>query len=90
MRKKGRTFAACILATVWWGVFYPELCFTQETCEIVSDGETQAKQEIDVAEIWRSSGEELVISSRLWKWCDKNLFAPDDWEADAARPDSEE
>ncbi|MDE7232460.1 MAG: hypothetical protein K2N37_05245 [Lachnospiraceae bacterium] len=89
MWKKGRTFAACILATAWWSVFYPELCFTQETCEVISDDRTQT-EEIDVSEIWRSSGEELVISSRLLEWCDKKLFAAKDREADAARLSSKE
>ena len=72
MWKKGRAFAACILAAAWWSVFYPELCFTQETCGVISDGGMQT-EEIDAAEIWRSSGEELVISSRLLEWCEKNL-----------------
>ena len=72
MWKKGKAFAACILATAWWSVFYPELCFTQETCEVISDSKVQT-EEIDAAEIWRSSGEELVISSRLLEWCEKNL-----------------
>ena len=72
MWKKGRAFAACVLAIAWWSVFYPELCFTQETCEVISDGGMQT-EEIDAAEIWRSSGEELVISSRLLEWCEKNL-----------------
>ena len=81
MWKKGRAFAACVLATAWWSVFYPELCFTQETCEVISDadGRTQT-EEIDVAEIWRSSGEELVISSRFLEWCEKNLGAEKEYE----------
>lgn len=89
MRKKGRAFAACILATVWWSVFYPELCFTQETCELISDSGMRT-EEIDAAEIWRSSGEELVISSRLLEWCDKKLFAAKEREADAARLSNKE
>ena len=89
MRKKIRAFAACILATAWWSVFYPELCFTQETCEVISDSGMQS-EEIDAAEIWRSSGEELVISSRFLEWCDKKLFAAKDREADAAHLGSKE
>ena len=80
--KKGRAFAACVLATAWWSVFYPELCFTQETCEVISDGRMQT-EEIDAAEILHSSGEELVISSRFLEWCDKKLFAAEDRETDA-------
>ena len=89
MWKKVRTFAACILATAWWSVFYPELCFTQETCEVISDSRMQT-EEIDAAEIWRSSGEELVISSRLLEWCDEKLFAGEEREADTARHSSKE
>ena len=89
MWKKGRAFAACILAAAWWSVFYPELCFTQETCEVISDGRMQT-EEIDAAEIWRSSGEELVISSRFLEWCDKKLFAAKDRETNAAHLGSKE
>lgn len=56
---------------------------------MISDDRTQT-EEIDVSEIWRSSGEELVISSRLLEWCDKKLFAAKDREADAARLSSKE
>lgn len=81
MWKKGRAFAACVLATAWWSVFYPELCFTQETCEVISDADGRMQtEEIDAAEIWCSSGEELVISSRLLEWCEKNLGAEKEYE----------
>ncbi len=89
MWEKGRAFAACVLATAWWSVFYPELCFTQETCEVISDSRMQM-EEIDAAKIWRSSGEELVISSRFLEWCDKKLFASEDRETDAAHLGSKE
>lgn len=42
MKKKGRTLAACLFAAVWWGIFYPELCFSEETCEAVTVDETRA------------------------------------------------
>lgn len=42
MKKKGRTLAACLFAAVWWGIFYPELCFSEETCEVVTPEETRA------------------------------------------------
>ncbi len=42
MKKKGRTLAACLFAAVWWGIFYPELCFTEETCKAVTSEEARA------------------------------------------------
>ena len=71
MRKKIKILAALVLAASWWGVFYPELCFTEATCEAVTeDGpqKTEAENEINAGEIWRCSGEELVISSRFLEW----------------------
>lgn len=31
--KAGMTF---MFAAAWWGILYPELCFTQETCQVVA------------------------------------------------------
>lgn len=39
MKKKGRTLAVSLFAAVWWGIFYPELCFSEETCEVVTSEE---------------------------------------------------
>lgn len=76
MRKKGRTLAACLFAAVWWGIFYPELCFTEETCEAIIADETQTDslpREITAAEVWDASGDEIVISSRFLEWCEEKL-----------------
>ena len=76
MRKKGRTLAACLLAAVWWGILYPELCFTEETCEAVILDETRTDGltgEITAAKVWGASGDEIVISSRLLEWCEEKL-----------------
>jgi len=81
MRKKGKTLAACLFAAVWWGIFYPELCFTEETCEAVRTDETQADgmpEEIGALEIWCASGDEIVISSRFLEWLEENLSANKD------------
>lgn len=56
---------------------------------MVSGSENQT-EEIDAAEIWRSSGEELVISSRLLEWFDKKLLASKEREEDAARLSNKE
>ena len=76
MKKKGKTMAACLFAAVWWGIFYPELCFTEETCEAVVTAETQKEDmsvQIGAAEIWDASGDEIVISSRFLEWCEEKL-----------------
>ena len=68
--------AACLFAAVWWGIFYPELCFTEETCEAVVTAETQTEDmsgQIGAAEIWDASGDEIVISSRFLEWCEEKL-----------------
>lgn len=76
MKKKGKTMAAFLFAAVWWGIFYPELCFTEETCEAVVTAETQTEDmsgQIGAAEIWDASGDEIVISSRFLEWCEEKL-----------------
>lgn len=81
MKKKGKTLAACLFAAVWWGIFYPELCFTEETCEAVVTAETQTEDmsgQIGAAEIWDASGDEIVISSRFLEWLEESLSASKD------------
>ncbi len=76
MKKTGKTLAAFLFASVWLGIFYPEICFTQETCEVETlDGMRPdgVPGEIEAAEIWHASGDEIVISSRFWEWCKENL-----------------
>lgn len=96
MWKMSKSLAACVFAAVWWGIFYPELCFSEETCALVQtenaqdeSTETQSQTEsgrnrsegcwsgfekIDAADVWRASGDEIKIRSRLWEWCEENLF----------------
>lgn len=76
MKKKGKTLAACLFAVVWWGIFYPELCFTEETCEAVMSDERLTDGipgQIGAAEVWRASEDEIVISSRFLEWFEENL-----------------
>lgn len=78
MKRIGKTLAAFLFAAVWLGIFYPELCFTEETCEAeMPDGMRQDGEpgKIEAAEIWHASGDEIVISSRFWEWCEENLSA---------------
>ena len=68
--------AQALLFLALWGIFYPELCFTEETCEAVVTAETQTEDmsgQIGAAEIWDASGDEIVISSRFLEWCEEKL-----------------
>lgn len=81
MKKNGKKLAACLLAAVWWGIFYPELCFTEETCEVVAPAETQMDgmtEQAGAADVWYASGDEIVISSRFLEWLEENLSASKD------------
>lgn len=45
MWKTSKRLAACMLAAVWWSVFYPELCFSEETCAVVQTDSAQDEGE---------------------------------------------
>lgn len=93
MWKMSKRLAVCIFAAAWWGIFYPELCFSEDTCAAVrtetvreENGATQSAQDygqkqlsggsqkIDAADVWRASGDEIVIRSRFWEWCEEHLI----------------
>ena len=61
--------AAGAVACVWWGILYPELCFTDSTYEqvIVDDEEVDAEPE-NFRNILDASGDDIVIKSRLLEW----------------------
>lgn len=96
MWKMSKRLAVCVFAAAWWGIFYPELCFSEETCVKVQTESAQEEmqetqslaegikkrwkergsdvEEIDKTAAWWASGDEIVIRSRLWEWCEENLF----------------
>lgn len=100
MWKMSKRLAACMFAAAWWGIFYPELCFSEDTCAVVcieneeeaaiqsvheKEAGTQSVQErgekqlngsreIDATAVWRASGDRIIMRSRLWEWCEENLF----------------
>lgn len=41
MQKKVKMLAAVVCAAAWWSVFYPELCFTEETCQLIQTAEAE-------------------------------------------------
>lgn len=41
MWEKVKMLTACVCAAAWWSVFYPELCFTEETCQVIRNAGTE-------------------------------------------------
>lgn len=71
-----RALAAGIVTLIWWGVLYPELCFTEGTFQqvIVTDGEERAVEEACYRDIMDASGDEIVIKSRLLEWLEEQRW----------------
>ena len=68
--EKGQRFKGILLvffAFAWWGLLYPELCFTEDTFRqvIVEDGEVITVKEACYREILDAEGDDIVIESRL-------------------------
>lgn len=75
MWNRVRTLAVSIFALAWWGILYPELCFTEETFEqvVVSEEfQEMTKQEI-YDSLLKASGDEIVIRSRFLEWYEENV-----------------
>ena len=68
-----RTVALSIMAFAWWGLLYPELCFTENTCVqvIVSQGQEIVSEQIDYREILGASDDEIVVRSRFMEWLEE-------------------
>ncbi len=120
MWKISKSLAVCIFAAAWWGIFYPELCFSEDTCAVVRTenaqeecgetlrqekgaqneekgtlrqngnerngeaGQQEMPAEIDAADVWHALGDEIVIRSRLWEWCEEKLPDWSDGRAESA------
>lgn len=70
-----RTAAAVMFALTWWGVLYPELCFTEGTYEqiIVVDGQEIVSEQTDYRDILSATGDEVVVRSRFLEWLEEKL-----------------
>lgn len=68
-----RALVTGIFALIWWGVLYPELCFTEDTFRqvIVEDGEVITVKEACYREILDAEGDDIVIESRLLEWLEE-------------------
>lgn len=75
MWNKLRTLAVSIFAMAWWGILYPELCFTEETFDqVVIEEDFQEMTEQEVYEhLLKASGDELVFRSRFLEWYEENV-----------------
>lgn len=65
--------AAGALALIWWIALYPELCFPQDTYDVIYDEartEEVCEEEL-FRQLMKADGEEIVIGSRLWEWMKK-------------------
>lgn len=70
-----RAAAAGTFACVWWGILYPELCFTDSTCEQVAaadsdEAETENRDSLSILDV---SGDGIVIKSRLLEWIEEKI-----------------
>ncbi len=65
LNQRNRIAALGVMALVWWCVFYPELCFPEDTYEVV-DNEKTAEE--DYPPILEVDDEQIVIGSRLLEW----------------------
>lgn len=71
-----RAVATGILAFIWWGVLYPELCFTEDTYQqiMIVDGEETAVDEADYRDLFGAAGDEIVIKSRFLEWLEQRRW----------------
>ena len=62
-------------ALAWWGILYPELCFTDSTYTqvIVADGQEIEVEQSDYRDFLQAEGDEIVIKSRLLEWIEQKI-----------------
>ncbi|MCM1039963.1 MAG: stage II sporulation protein R [Roseburia sp.] len=77
------SIAAGAAAFVWWGVLYPELCFPQDTyevmweeAEITADGGeifSELSEEEICERLLQAEEEQVIVKSRLLEWIGQQL-----------------
>ncbi len=62
-----------ILALVWCGLFYPEICFTKDTYQLVdaATGKVIELQDDELEKLLHADSDEILIGSRLMEWLEK-------------------
>lgn len=69
LRKMLTGIAAGTLVFIWWGVLYPELCFPQDTYDIMYEMEEKEIFEDDMCrQLLGADKEQIVVTSRLLQW----------------------
>ena len=70
-----RALVTGIFALIWWGVLYPELCFTEDTFQqiVVTDGEEKAAEDADHSDILDAPRNAKVIRKRTAAWPEGQL-----------------
>jgi len=66
---------AGIFAFVWWCVFYPELCFPQDTYEAVYEGDADnaGTAEENCRRLLQADKEQVIVKSRLLEWLEQHI-----------------
>ena len=69
LRKMLTGIAAGTLTFVWWWVLYPELCFPQDTYDIMYEMEEEGISGDDMCyQLLGADGEQIIVTSRLLQW----------------------
>lgn len=69
LRMKFAGIAAGAFACVWWAVLYPELCFPEDTYDIIYEMEEEdISGDESRHQLLRADEEQIVIRSRLLEW----------------------
>lgn len=71
--------AVGVIALVWWCVLYPELCFPEDSYEVVyeagEDDEMKAAADVeardDYPSILQADDKQIVVKSKLLEWLAK-------------------
>lgn len=65
-----------MFALVWWGILYPELCFTEDTYAQVTivEGEEVVVEQPDIRGILSASEDEIVVRSRFLEWLEERMI----------------
>ena len=70
-----RAVVTGMFAFVWWGILYPDLCFTDSTYTqvIVEEGQEIEVGQPDYQDLLQAEGDVIVIRSRLLEWIGQKI-----------------
>lgn len=64
MQKKVKMLAAIVCAAAWWSVFYPELCFTEETCQLIQTAAEDGAANTGLTKEAEKAGQGAAVQNR--------------------------